>query len=117
MFENELDKLRAMLDKAQIPYESIKEEWSKEIIETFPDYYKGNKRFIRNQVIYGVFSDLHRWKLDGICQMGSYGAEEGLIETYGELGVDEEGDPLVLRAEDVFQIIEEDWKRTKGEEK
>lgn len=110
-FENELDKLRYMLDKARIPYDSIKEEFKKEITERYPEYYGGNKRYFRNQVIYGANNDVTEWKIDGICQMGSYGANEGLIETYGPLGTDAEGDPLVLRAEDVFQIIEEDWSR------
>jgi len=121
IFINELDKLRAMLDEAKIPYDSFQEEWRKEVIEEFPDYYSGNNRFSRNQVIYGAANDLHDWKLDGVCQMGSYGAAQGLIETYGSLGVDAEGDPLVLRAEDVFQIIKEDWEKnnvdTEGRER
>lgn len=115
-FENELDKLRAMLDEAGIPYDSIKEEWREETIKQFPDYYTGNNRYLRNQVIYGAAHDLHEWKLDGICQMGSYGANEGLIETYGPLGSDAEGDPLVLRADDVFQIIKEDWDKSEDKE-
>lgn len=114
MFENELDKLRAMLDEAEIPYDSIQEEWTPEFYETLPDelreMYGGNSRWIHNQVIYGAVPDVSSWKLDGICQYGSYGAKEGLIETYGSLGVDAEGDPLVLRAEDVFEIIKADWK-------
>lgn len=110
-FENELDKLRYMLDKVRIPYDSIQKEWPQEVKDTFPEFYKGNNRFIQNQVIYGANNDVTEWKIDGICQMGSYGANEGLIETYGPLGTDAEGDPLVLRAEDVFQIIKEDWSR------
>lgn len=112
-FENELDRLRAMLDEAGIPYDSIQEEWRQDIKDAFPAYYEGNNRFMKNQIIYGATSDLHDWKLDGICQMGSYGANEGLIETYGPLGTDAEGDPLVLRADDVFQIIKEDWENRK----
>ena len=112
MFENELDKLRAMLDEAEITYDSIQKEWHEDIKKIFPDYYEGNNRFVKNQVIYGAAPDVSSWKLDGICQMGSYGANEGLIETYGPLGTDAEGDPLVLRAEDVFQIIVEDWRAT-----
>lgn len=111
-FENELDKLRAMLDEAGIPYDSIKEEWSQEIKDAIPDYYIGNNRYCHNQIVYGAAQN-GLWKLDGICQMGSYGASEGLIETYGKLGTDAEGDPLVLRADDVFQIIKEDWEKEK----
>lgn len=112
-FENELDKLRYMLDKAKIPYDYIKKEFPSSITEQYPEYYNGNNRYLRNQIIYGANNDLTEWKIDGICQMGSYGAKEGLIETCGPLGTDAEGDPLVLHAEDVFQIIKEDWDRIK----
>lgn len=106
-FENELDKLRYMLDKAGIPYESYKVEHPTEIMISYPDYYKGNYKYMRNQIIYGA--EGNGWKIDGICQLGSYGAEAGLIETYGKLGTDGEGDPLVLNAEEVFQIIARDF--------
>ena len=113
-FENELDKLRALLDEAGIPYISYKEEYI-EKEKCVPELFVGNKRYKRNQVIYGIRNEiLHQWKLDGICHFGSYGVDEGLIETYGELGVDGEGDPLILRAEDVFQIIKEDWEKENG---
>lgn len=108
-FENELDKLRAMLDKAGIPYESYQREWPEEA-RTVPELFSGNERFVHNQIIYGRIDEI-TWKLDGICQSGSYGARQGLIETYGKLGTDAEGDPLVLRADDVFQIIKEDWEK------
>ena len=114
-YENELDKLRAMLTEANIPFESVKEEWDPKTLETNSGYYSGNYRFRRNQIIYGKYEredSFPDWKLDGICQLGSYGAKEGLIETYGSLGTDAEGDPLVLRADDVFQIIQEDWEKT-----
>ena len=115
MFENELDKLRAMLDEAEIPYDSYQEEWK--FIENLPENVRDEVRktyglagrWLHNQVIYGADPDMSGWRLDGICQYGSYGANEGLIETYGSLGVDAEGDPLVLRAEDVFEIIKADW--------
>lgn len=105
---NELDKLREMLNEAGIPYESVQREFSPEVISIFPEYYNGARKYSHNQIVYG--RNDNSWKIDGICQMGSYGVEQGLIETYGELGVDAEGDPLVLRAEDVFQIIKEDWE-------
>ena len=49
-----------------------------------------------------------RW--DAICQKGSYGCEQGLLEIYGEI-VDEEkdGDTVVgyLTAEDVIKRLED----------
>ena len=112
MFENELDKLRAMLDEADIPYDSMQEEWKEEFTKVMPEMFTGNNRFVKNQIIYGAAPDVSSWKLDGICQYGSYGAAQGLIETFGPLGTDAEGDPLVLTAEDVFQIIIDDWRAT-----
>lgn len=110
-FENELDKLRAMLDEAQIPYESYKREWSPEATVNTPELFAGNERFVHNQVLYGKIS-LVEWKIEALCEYGSYGAKYGLIETSGLLGTDAEGDPLVLHADDVFQIIKEDWEKT-----
>lgn len=50
-----------------------------------------------------------RCKLDAICQKGSYGCNEGLLEIYGEI-VDEEkdGDTVVgyMTAEDVIKRLE-----------
>ena len=118
-FENELDKLRWLLDEANIPYQSYKEELSDKLIEMNSEYYSGNYRYYCNQIIYGIDpDDVHKWKLDGVCQMGSYGARQGLIETYGPLGTDAEGDPLVLNADDVFFLIKEDWLMSQeGKEK
>ena len=103
---NEIDKLRHMLDEANIPYESIIKEYDDEFIS-----YMGCEadRYLRNQIVYGRTSNVS-WKLDAIWQHGSYGREEGLLETYGELGT-EDGDPMVMDAEEAFRIISEDWRR------
>ena len=112
MFENELDRLRYLLNDAKIPYEDIKEEVPERERMLYPDYFElHNNKYRRNQIIYGRMED-GNWKLDGICQLGSYGCAQGLIETYGEQGTDAEGDPLVLTADEVFQIIKEDWERS-----
>ena len=105
---NEIDKLRHMLDEANIPYESIIQKFDVEHIP-YIDCYMGCEadKYWRNQVIYGRTSDVS-WKLDAIWQHGSYGREEGLLETYGELG-SVEGSPMVMDAEDAFRIISEDW--------
>lgn len=113
-FTNELDKLRHLLDEASIPYESIKEEWDKRCS------YNGNRemygeasRYQRNQIIYGMdVAQQNSWKFDAICQNGSYGAKDGLIETYGHLGTDARGNPCVMTAEEAFEIIKEDWRKS-----
>jgi len=110
-FENELDKLRAMLDEANIPYKSTMILVPELLQERHKDYYSGNNRFVRNQIIYDPDPEKPiSWKLDAICQLGSYGSAQGLLETFGELGTDAEGDPLVMTAEEVFDIIKEDWE-------
>lgn len=114
MFNNELDKLRHLLDEASIPYESIKEEWDKRYS------YNGNRemygeasRYQRNQIIYGMdVAQKNSWKFDAIWQNGSYGAKDGLIETYGYLGTDARGNPCVMTAEEAFEIIKEDWRKS-----
>ena len=50
-FENQLDKLRHMLDEAKIPYESFKEAYDPKIIDFNSDYYNGNGKYKRNQII------------------------------------------------------------------
>lgn len=115
---NELDKLRKMLDDTNIPYESFVElvedkkwmdaKYKKHLLERYGEAGK----YLRNQIIYGRYGKLNDWKLDGICQQGSYGAKDGLIETYGDLGVGSYGDPMVLTAQEVFEIIKNDYKNT-----
>ena len=117
---NNLDRLRKMLDDAHIPYESkielmkdkkINEEYEKFMI----DEYGESGRYWWNQIIYGRYKDSGDWKFDAIFHHGSYGSESGLIETYGELGEDEHGEPRVMTAEEAFEIIKNDYE--KGERK
>lgn len=114
---NELDKLRQMLTVANIPFETYQEKHPALLSDN--DFWKNNFLqcakiygecgiYGRNQVIYGRSGE-NNWKLDGICQYGSYGASEGMIETYGELGTDKDGEPRVLNAEQVFEIIKGDY--------
>lgn len=114
---NELDKLRQMLKAANIPFESYQEKHPSLLSDN--EFWKNNfmlcaKRygecgvFGRNQIIYGRTGE-NNWKLDGICQYGSYGASEGMIETYGELGVNEDGEPQIMNANQVFEIIKADF--------
>lgn len=110
---NALDKLRELLDEVNIPYESYQEEW--------PDKWQSallkneGTQWKRNQIIYGR-NDQDGWKFDAIFQYGSWGREDNLLETYGELSVDEDGNPKVMSAEEAFSIIKEDWdKMNSGE--
>ena len=105
---NTLDKLRKMLDEAKIPYESYQEKWSYKWQYAY-DKREGSQ-WQRNQIIYGRYGE-HDWKLDAIFQYGSWGREDNCVETYGDLGVDEYGDPRVMSAEEVFTIIKEDWDK------
>ena len=106
----DIDRLRAKLDEAGIPYESYKEPlkpWEIKILSSF--YVDGmEEEYSRNQIIYGRI-DENTWKLDAIDQFGSYGHREGLIEVWGQLGMDSNGDPLVMTADEVFEIIYNDW--------
>lgn len=107
---NELDKLRAMLTKAGIPYEDVIEPMEA-FSEHFVNYYGGAGRFRRNQIIYGRNPTYHNdWKFDAVWQYGSYGAAEGKIETYGTLGVDADDNPQVMNAADAFEIIKKDYE-------
>lgn len=116
---NALYMLRKMLDEAKIPYESYQEKWSElphqeawsELLYTW-DGGEGTQ-WLRNQIIYGRYGE-HDWKLDAIFQYGSWGREDNCVETYGDLGVDEYGDPRAMSAEEVFTIIKEDWDKMKG---
>ena len=102
---NVMDKLREMLDAAGIPYESKIEKVNENIlsIECEAD------RYLRNQIIYGRNEDMMWWKFDAIYQIGSYGRTEGKVETYGELGTDEDGEPMVMTVEEAFKIIAVDF--------
>ena len=116
--KNELDKLRQMLKYAQIPFEDVRELWTIEGITNSMIHLHGEcGKYRRNQIIYGAYHGKHEnircnWKFDAICQAGSYGAREGLIETYGDLGCDKKGQPRVMTAKEAFEIIKADWDKT-----
>lgn len=102
---NVIDKLREMLDTAGIPYESSIEmnENILQPIECEAD------RYMRNQIIYGRDIETGSWKFDAIYQWGSFGRKENKVETYGELGTDEDGEPMVMSAEEAYKIIANDF--------
>ena len=100
-----MDKLREMLDTAGIPYESHIKKVNENIL---PIECEADK-YIRNQIIYGRDKDTYGWKFDAIYQIGSYGRTENKVETYGELGTDEDGEPMVMTVEEAFKIIADDF--------
>lgn len=111
---NELDKLREMLDKAEIPYEDIQ-------IEHIPGTELANEawrygdagRWKVNQVIYGRINN-RTWLWDGVCQAGSWGAAGGMIESFGKLGRDARTKaPRVVDAKEAFETIKADYERRK----
>jgi len=112
----EIDKLRKLLDEAGIPYESVivPETLEPEIHQKL---YGEAGKFRRNQVIYGRNPEEPTLvKFDAIWQCGSYGAAQGLIETYHELGMDSKGQPRVMTAQEAFEIIKADWEKGEAAE-
>lgn len=88
---SELDKLEQYLKDKGIRYERIDENtdiWGRHQIVVYDS--KGNILW------------------DAICNRGSYGFEEGLLEIYGKIVTAEDGDYVVgwLTAEDVIKRIQ-----------
>ena len=95
----ELDRLENYLLDHRITYERIDEE---EIIDE-----KGRViRMDRHQICVPEEGENCRW--DAICHRGSYGWNHGLIEIYGEIVREEDGDSVVgwLTAADVIKRME-----------
>ena len=112
----ELDKLREMLTKAGIPYEDEIEPMTEQKLikpELANICGEAGRKWWLNRVIYG--RDGESWLWDGICQYGSCGAAEGMIDSFGELGVDEEHNPKVVTAEEAFAVIKADYDRKNNE--
>lgn len=89
---SELDKLEKYLRENGYEVERIDEEPKNSIFD-----------FNRHQVL--VFDEDGNCKWDAICQFGSYGYKEGLLEVYGDTVVfPEDGDSVVgwLTAKDVI---------------
>ena len=100
---NVMDKLREMLDTAGIPYESNITKVNENILSIECEA----ERYMRNQIVYGRDKETGNWKFDAIYQIGSYGRTENKVET---LGTDEDGEPMVMSAEEAFKIIADDFR-------
>ena len=88
---SELDKLEKYLKEKGIFYSREDEEQG---------FYN------KHQII--VFDENREIQWDAICQRGSYGYEQGLLEIYGRIVSDQDEDSVVgwLTAEDVIKRLE-----------
>lgn len=105
--KNEIDKLRYMLKRAGIPFESYIEGHNAYILQYVHIRCLADN-YTRNQIIYGRKGE--GWKLDAIYQYGSYGRTENKLELWGDMI---EGDPITATAQEAFEMIREDWEKTK----
>ena len=103
----ELNRLEEYLKVNGIPYERISKD-----TEYDPEYPYYLIALERHQLI--VYDERGNRLWDAICHEGSYGAEEGLLEIYGEIVSPTAGDSVEgwLTAKDVIERIE----RRKGAE-
>lgn len=88
----ELDKLEAYLKEKGFVYERVDRDYKHDVHN-------------KHQII--VYKDGKRiW--DAICQWGSYGYSQGLLEIYGSIVFEEDGDSVRgwLTAEEVIERIE-----------
>lgn len=104
----EMKKLIKMLLEARIPFEHIVQYSFFEFMKDNIEMHGEAGKYARNQIVY--YRPDGTRVFDCILQGGSYGCEEGMLEAYGELGVDEEDNPKVMTAEEAFEIIKKDWE-------
>ena len=103
----ELNKLEQYLKSKGIPYERIDRKLTQRVLGEEIDW-------SRHQICVPV-EDQERREWDAICQRGSYGYEEGLIEIMGSIVSENDGDSVAgyLTADDVIKRIE-DLNRAKS---
>ena len=101
--KTELDKLEEYLINHRITYDRIDEDAAHDETGRYLLHYAGH------QICVPCMPEDGECRWDAICQPGSYGYEQGLLEIYGEI-VDEEkdGDTVVgyLTEADVIERIE-----------
>ena len=97
----QLNRLEEYLKSKGIPYERKDQE--DEFLEGHP-YCR--TQFERHQII---VPNKENYEWDVICQYGSYGAEEGLLEIMGTIVRPNAGDSVEgwLTADDVIERVEE----------
>lgn len=122
---NAIDRLRKMLDEANIPYESYCETYEDRLKDYVFDDLKPTieceaDNYCRNQIIVGRNKSTKTrtsWLFDAIYQYGSCGRHEDMLETYGEFGSDDNGEPNVMTPQEAFNIIKKCMMRNNFKEK
>ena len=113
---NQLEELRTMLTERGVPFESYSVEWKdSETLNAMIDMFGEIGRYRLNQIVYGRYEDGNGWKFDAVLQAGSYHCRDGLIETYGDLGTDKHGAPMVMTADKALEIILTDWEKQRSD--
>lgn len=99
---SEFNKLEEYLKVKGIPYERISKDTKYD-----PEHPYCIVELERHQLI--VYDERGNRLWDAICHDGSYGAEEGLLEIYGEIVSPMAGDSVEgwLTAEDVIKRIDQ----------
>ena len=106
----ELDKLEEYLKKNGTRYTRRDEEY------VFAGMFEG--KFVeypydRHQIVVFDPKEVQLW--DAVCQFGSYGGEQGLLEIMGDIVEEGEGDVVgFLTADDVIERIERKAKNDTG---
>lgn len=106
----ELNKLEEYLKKNGTRYTRRDEEY------VFAGMFDGKMveyPYDRHQIV--VFDPKEVMLWDAVCQFGSYGGEQGLLEIMGDIVEEEEGDVVgFLTADEVIERIERKAKNDTG---
>lgn len=94
--------------KEHIPFSHIVRTTPSEYIKEEIALYGVAGNYMRNQVVYYNKDGIR--KFDCIMQSGSYGCERGNLETYGDLGADEDGQPQIMEVKDIVDVLKKDWQ-------
>lgn len=106
---NPIEQLHNKLDKAGIPHTYSVVKNPRPIADYERQMYGERAKYMRNQIKYPDSIE-ETCEFDAIWQYGSYG-DGDKVETYHELGRDEDGEPMVMSIDEAFDIIYKDWTK------
>ena len=98
-----------------IPHDYIVDLMSNHSITMYEDdiwRYGEKAKYLKNQIMYPSRDDC---RFDAVWSFGSYGGSGPEVETYHELGCDEDGAPRLMLADEAIKIISDDWDKVKNE--